>query len=676
MFKKFKSSLSLKLIIPVVLNILVLMSASITISYNYMSSSLKGQMKQFVTSNLDFALNTINENEEAYNMTKDQFYKDLGVKARAAAKIIADDPASVSNEKLEALAKDLNVNEIDISDEKGVMAYSTAPGFIGYDFGSSDQSKPFLEALTNKSFELVQDPAPRGTDKVIYQFAGVARRDKPGIIQVGVEPKTLSALLDHVSLDNLVNNTVVGETGYLMASDTTGNITNHKDKKVIMKKLKDLGITTDLSKDSGELYYKYYNQDNYLEYKKLGDKIIFVVVKQSEFLGPLDNMLKNLLIIEYGILALGIAIVIFGLRLVILKRLRSIASLINKTADLDLVNDTSFDYLIKSDDVIGRMAKAAALMRQKLRDIAGSIRNESENVLSNSESLASATSQSSATSEQVANAVEELAKGASDQAKEAQSAAEKLSVFSSEIDAAAEKAGKISEKTQLANDATAAGRTSIAALREKLDVNTESTENVGRLVNELSEKSAAAGMILETIENLATQTNMLALNAAIEAARAGEAGKGFAVVADEVRKLAEKTANSAKEIGSILNEINSGVNASKQKMDITQSTVLQANEEISRTEATMGTMNTTVEQIISEIEILIDSIERVNEHKNDVLASIREISAISEETAASSEEVSASIEEESSTIEDISRTAEGLKEIAQKLSECVNIIRI
>lgn len=676
MFKKFKSSLSLKMIIPVVLNILLLMSASIAISYNYLSSSLKGQMKQFVSSNLDFAINTIKENEEAYSMTKDQFYKDLGAKARAAAKIIADDPASVSNGKLETLAKDLNVNEIDISDEKGVMAYSTAPGFIGYDFGSSDQSKPFLEALTNKSFELVQDPAPRGTDKVIYQFAGVARQDKPGIIQVGVEPKTLSALLDHVSLDNLVNNSVVGETGYLVVSDTTGNITNHKDKKVIMKNLKDIGITIDLSKDSGELYYKYYNQNNYLEYKKLGDKIIFVVVKQSEFLDPLDNMLKNLLIIEYGILALGIVIVILGLRLVILKRLRSIASLINKTADLDLVNDTSFDYLIKSDDVIGRMAKAAALMRQKLRDITGSIRNESENVLSNSESLASATSQSSATSEQVANAVEELAKGASDQAKEAQSAAEKLSVFSSEIGAAAEKADKISEKTQLVNDATAAGRTSIAALREKLDLNTESTANVGRLVNELSEKSAAVGMILETIENIATKTNMLALNAAIEAARAGESGKGFAVVADEVRKLAEQTANSTKEIGSILNEINSGVNASKQKMDITQSAVLQANEEISRTEASLDTMNKTVEQIISEIEILVNNIERVNEHKNGVLASIREISAISEETAASSEEVSASIEEESSTIEDISRTAEGLKEIAQKLSECVNIIRI
>jgi methyl-accepting chemotaxis protein len=160
----------------------------------------------------------------------------------------------------------------------------------------------------------------------------------------------------------------------------------------------------------------------------------------------------------------------------------------------------------------------------------------------------------------------QVAKGASSQAEVVNQAAlsiEKMALSSKNIaedansgNSFAAEASKEAEKGSLLGNDT---------VNDMLEIN-QMVNDASEKVKTMSLHSAKISSIVETIEEIASQTNLLALNAAIEAARAGEHGKGFAVVADEVRKLAEKSSQSAKEIANLVITIQKSIDLAVDSM--------------------------------------------------------------------------------------------------------------
>ena len=142
------------------------------------------------------------------------------------------------------------------------------------------------------------------------------------------------------------------------------------------------------------------------------------------------------------------------------------------------------------------------------------------------------------------------------------------------------------------------------------------------LVQALAETAQKIGAIVNTIDDIASQTNLLALNAAIEAARAGEAGKGFAVVADEVRALASRTSKSTQEITKMVSQVQ---NDSKAANDAMQASVHVLDEISSGT----GKLN----------DILGDVTEKVSA----VNAQITQIATAAEQQTTATSEISSNM---------------------------------
>ena len=364
--------------------------------------------------------------------------------------------------------------------------------------------------------------------------------------------------------------------------------------------------------------------------QKSEEQVKSIGENQQQILTGVRRAVENATLLSYVMIGVSLAVAAISL----LISLRIITSITRPLGHAKLVTAE-----IAGGDLTRRIELDSS---DEISDICGSINNivvHFHEVISrvshNTAQVASASTELSCAAEQMASGAARVA----GQAATVATASEEMAATSNEIALSCTQAAAGSQQ---ANDAAVTGAEVVRETVHGMNQIAVKVRESAVTIGDLGEKSEQIGAIVNTINDIADQTNLLALNAAIEAARAGEQGRGFAVVADEVRALARRTTSATREIGEMIKAVQQQTKGAITVMESGVSSVEKGTVEAAKSGKALEEILQQIGSVTLQVNQIATAAEEQTATTGEISSNIQNINEVVQDTAKNAQESAAS----------------------------------
>jgi len=348
-----------KILLPVII-ILVTVVSSIT-AINFLIA--RQIVTEMIDTEMDAAISNILAAERLSNEITDIVINELNVKnislAMALAEILRLNPEALETKEMIRLAEMLSVTEVHVADGEGILRHGNVPDYVGFDFSSGDQSRPFLEIIDNPDLKIAQEAQPNVAIGAMFSYIGVIRVDSPGFVQVGISAEILDNMTASFDIQKTVERSRLGINGFLFIVKD-GIITAHLDANMIGRSFSpeaQIEIKENrmwLTLDATEYYAGFYGTDSFTAY---------AVVTRSEFYSNI-NMMSTLSIV---VSVIAVVLMIIILLVVSWRITLPIKSLVTASEEIARGN-LDYSINISTGDEIEELGLSVNKMAIDLKD--------------------------------------------------------------------------------------------------------------------------------------------------------------------------------------------------------------------------------------------------------------------------------------------------------------------